>query len=182
MTADVITFDQALAESDGLPRDILLGNGFSIAAHPKFAYGGLFQAADLDAEVRAIFAAARTTNFEAVMRYWLAEAFNESAPIWRGRDRGVQSYRGDMDRGQGDRGQAATQHRHLRHGGGGLGAARQLTLGHSTEESGRRDDARTSGSRALVNVHWRKSEQDPSAGKLLDSGVRVGVPFPTTSP
>ena len=82
MTADVITFDQALAESDGQPRDILLGNGFSIAAHPQFAYGGLLQAADLDAEVRAIFAAARTTNFEAVMRYWLAEAFN-GAPATR---------------------------------------------------------------------------------------------------
>lgn len=79
MTADIVTFDQALAESDGQPRDILLGNGFSIAAHPPFAYGGLLQAADLDAEVRAIFAAARTTNFEAVMRYWLAEAFNGSA-------------------------------------------------------------------------------------------------------
>lgn len=79
MTADVITFREALAESDGQPRDILLGNGFSIAAHPPFAYGGLLQAADLDAEVRAIFAAARTTNFEAVMRYWLAEAFNGSA-------------------------------------------------------------------------------------------------------
>lgn len=79
MTVDIITFEQALAESEGQPRDILLGNGFSIAAHPPFAYGGLLQAADLDAEVRAIFTAARTTNFEAVMRYWLAEAFNGSA-------------------------------------------------------------------------------------------------------
>jgi len=79
LTADIITFEQALVESDGQPRDLLLGNGFSIAAHAPFAYGGLLQAADLDAEVRSIFAAARTTNFEAVMRYWLAEAFNGSA-------------------------------------------------------------------------------------------------------
>jgi hypothetical protein len=79
LTPDIINFDQALAETEGQPRDILLGNGFSIAAHPPFAYGGLLQAAGLGAEVRAIFAAARTANFEAVMRYWLAEAFNGSA-------------------------------------------------------------------------------------------------------
>ncbi len=54
LTAEIVTFDQALAESDGQPRDILLGNGFSIGAHPPFTYGGLLQTADLDAEVRAI--------------------------------------------------------------------------------------------------------------------------------
>jgi hypothetical protein len=41
LTADIVTFDQALAETDGMPRDVLLGNGFSIAAHPPFAYGGV---------------------------------------------------------------------------------------------------------------------------------------------
>jgi len=72
----VMTFADALNETEGLARDVLLGNGFSIAAHPPFAYGGLLEAADIAAEVRAIFAAARSTNFEAVMRYWLAEAFD----------------------------------------------------------------------------------------------------------
>ena len=75
MVASVVTFEEALAQTDGLARDLLLGNGFSIAAHAPFAYGGLLQAADLAADVRAIFAAARTTNFESVMRYWLAESF-----------------------------------------------------------------------------------------------------------
>lgn len=78
MAVPLITFEEALAQTGGLARDVLLGNGFSIAAHKAFAYGGLLQAAQLAADVRAIFAAARTTNFEAVMRYWLAESFGGS--------------------------------------------------------------------------------------------------------
>lgn len=78
MPVSVISFAEAIRRTDGVARDILLGNGFSIAAHQPFAYGGLLEKADLAAEVRAIFAAARTTNFEAVMRYWLAEAFGAS--------------------------------------------------------------------------------------------------------
>lgn len=78
MTATVVPFAEALAQTDAMPRDALLGNGFSIAAHAPFAYAGLLEEADLSADVRAIFAAARTTNFEAVMRYWLAESFGGS--------------------------------------------------------------------------------------------------------
>lgn len=56
-----------------LRRELLLGNGFSMAVHPQFGYGHILDQADVSDEAKAIFAARRTTNFEEVMRVLLAE-------------------------------------------------------------------------------------------------------------
>jgi hypothetical protein len=74
--AQVISFKEALSRTEGLKRDILLGNGFSIAAYHDFNYRQLLDRANVSDEVRGIFASLRTTNFEAVMRLLLAEAAN----------------------------------------------------------------------------------------------------------
>lgn len=69
-----ITFQQALDCTQTIQRDLLLGNGFSIAGHDAFDYRRLLDRASVPDDVRAIFASARTSNFEAVMRILLAEA------------------------------------------------------------------------------------------------------------
>lgn len=60
----------ALDESVDRRRHLLLGNGFSIAAHANFRYGSLFDEAfgDGDERARSIFAQIGTTDFEQVLR------------------------------------------------------------------------------------------------------------------
>ena len=69
---DLITFDQAIAESKRFTkRHLLLGNGFSIACRPKiFTYGSLFEQADFSSSSRLpnVFDALKTTDFEKVIR------------------------------------------------------------------------------------------------------------------
>jgi len=69
-----ITFEQALDCTQNFQRDLLLGNGFSIGGHDAFDYSQLLVRASVPDDVSAIFASARTSNFEAVMRILLAEA------------------------------------------------------------------------------------------------------------
>ena len=69
---DVLTFRQAVADSeDCAKRNVLLGNGFSIACEPDiFHYGSLFDQADFSAlpEARQAFDALGTQDFEVVIR------------------------------------------------------------------------------------------------------------------
>lgn len=69
--ASVIGFAEALAETAGSSRKVLLGNGFSRACRNDiFAYGALFDRADfaaLSPAVRAAFDALNTRDFEQVM-------------------------------------------------------------------------------------------------------------------
>lgn len=69
-----MTFQEALDLTKDLPRDLLLGNGFSMAAHDGFDYRQLLKRASVPDDVMAIFDAARTSNFEGVMRVLLAES------------------------------------------------------------------------------------------------------------
>ncbi|MBZ0169291.1 hypothetical protein MELA_00091 [Candidatus Methylomirabilis lanthanidiphila] len=69
--AKLLTFAQALKQSEGGKRHALLGNGFSRAyRNDLFAYDALFaQAKDkLSASAKRAFEALKTTDFEAVMR------------------------------------------------------------------------------------------------------------------
>lgn len=68
------TFEEALDRTKSVPRDLLLGNGFSMAAHDGFDYRQLLKRASVPDDVTAIFEAHRTSNFEAVMRVLLAES------------------------------------------------------------------------------------------------------------
>jgi Domain of unknown function (DUF4917) len=66
----VITFNQALADTDAGKRHLLLGNGFSIALFPdRFRYGSLLEGADFTAhpEARQAFDQLGTTDFELVI-------------------------------------------------------------------------------------------------------------------
>lgn len=65
----VSRYVDALAESADNRRHLLLGNGFSIAAHPDFRYNSLFEEAfgAGDERVRQIFEALETTDFEQVL-------------------------------------------------------------------------------------------------------------------
>lgn len=69
---EVITFHQALEDSaDCAKRNLLLGNGFSIACEPEiFHYGSLFGQADFSAipEARRAFEVLGTQDFEIVIR------------------------------------------------------------------------------------------------------------------
>ena len=68
---ELLTFDQAVAQSEGGKRHVLLGNGFSRACRDDlFAYDALFaQAQDnLSDSAKRAFEALETTDFEAVMR------------------------------------------------------------------------------------------------------------------
>jgi hypothetical protein len=69
---DVMTFEEAIANSvDCRKRNLLLGNGFSIACEPDiFHYGSLFGQADFSAlpEVRQAFDVLGTQDFEVVIR------------------------------------------------------------------------------------------------------------------
>lgn len=69
--AKLLTFDEALKQSEGGKRHILLGNGFSRACrNDLFAYDALFaQAKDkLSGSAKKAFHALKTTDFESVMR------------------------------------------------------------------------------------------------------------------
>lgn len=68
------TFEEVLDLTKTTPRDLLLGNGFSMAAHDGFDYRQLLKRASVPDDVAAIFASHRTSNFEAVMRVLLAES------------------------------------------------------------------------------------------------------------
>lgn len=80
-----ISFGDAIARATeaGGKRHVLLGNGFSIGAHDKFAYGTLYEqarAAGLPEHIVALFDRYGTTNFEEVLRQldegrWLAEYY-----------------------------------------------------------------------------------------------------------
>lgn len=72
------TFEETLDLTKGVARDLLLGNGFSIAAHDGFDYRRLLDRASVSDEVRGIFAQARTSNFEAVMRILLTDSMSAS--------------------------------------------------------------------------------------------------------
>lgn len=68
----LLTFEQAIANSEQFSkRNLLLGNGFSIACRADiFHYGSLYDQADFSGipEVEAVFAALGTRDFEAVIR------------------------------------------------------------------------------------------------------------------
>lgn len=70
MTVQLLSFDDALAQTVGMKRHLLLGNGFSIALFPdRFRYGSLLEEADFTelAEARQAFDALTTTDFEVVI-------------------------------------------------------------------------------------------------------------------
>lgn len=74
-----LPFEEVIERTKKLERDLLLGNGFSIAAHRGFDYRRLLERASVPDEIRDIFAFARTTNFESVMRILLAETVGAGA-------------------------------------------------------------------------------------------------------
>ena len=81
----VISFAEALRETVGLKRHLLLGNGFSISLFPDiFRYGSLLEQADFSGlpEARQAFDTLTTTDFEAVIH-----ALNQTAallPLYNG--------------------------------------------------------------------------------------------------
>lgn len=63
-----VRFEEALAQTANQKRYLLLGNGFSIAAHAPFAYSSLFEiAVSTDPTLKPIFERAKTKNFELVI-------------------------------------------------------------------------------------------------------------------
>jgi hypothetical protein len=67
----VIAFAQALNETAGLRRHLLLGNGFSIALFPnRFRYGSLFEEIDFTQApvLRQVFAELATQDFEVAIK------------------------------------------------------------------------------------------------------------------
>ncbi|MDE2920418.1 MAG: DUF4917 family protein [Chloroflexota bacterium] len=78
-------FDEAIGRATRRKRKphVLLGNGFSIGAHPKFEYGSLYEQAreaHLPGRVDELFEEYGTTNFEAVLQrldigLWLARHY-----------------------------------------------------------------------------------------------------------
>jgi hypothetical protein len=64
---EIISFDDALAQTKDKDRSLLIGNGFSIE---HFSYQTLLEKAGLDDEdpVRKLFAELRTFDFESVIR------------------------------------------------------------------------------------------------------------------
>lgn len=67
---ETISFTDAIDQSATQRRHLLLGNGFSIGAHPEFSYGSLFdQAFGADeGHLRSVFAGLQTKDFELVAR------------------------------------------------------------------------------------------------------------------
>ncbi len=66
-----MTFEEALADSNGMTKNLLLGNGFSIACYPDiFQYASLFDEADFASvpNARELFAAIGTYDFERMIR------------------------------------------------------------------------------------------------------------------
>src|ERR1035438_2447842 len=67
----VITFEEALAQTEDVKRHLLLGNGFSIALFPnRFSYGSLLDSVDFTAypQAKLAFDALGTTDFEIVIQ------------------------------------------------------------------------------------------------------------------
>lgn len=66
---DIMSFEDALEESSGQDRNLLLGNGFSIAWKPEvFSYRSLKEKAlSLDQTTQDVFAALETVDFEKVI-------------------------------------------------------------------------------------------------------------------
>jgi len=69
---ELLTFDAAIQDSLSIgKRNLLLGNGFSIACKPNiFRYGALYDQADFSAapEIKAAFESLQTQDFEVVIR------------------------------------------------------------------------------------------------------------------
>ena len=88
---DIQTFDKAYEDAFEFTKNIkngmhiLLGNGFSIATHPKFQYGSLYEQAKasvLSERITALFDRYGTTNFEEILRLldegqWLVKIYDE---------------------------------------------------------------------------------------------------------
>lgn len=73
-----ISFADALDESEDASRHLLLGNGFSIAAHQAFSYPSLLEAGGaLTHRLQRIFDALRTTDFEVAV-----EAVTQARDLW----------------------------------------------------------------------------------------------------
>ena len=73
MKTNILTFEEALSEADD-KKNLLLGNGFSIACAPNiFAYNSLFEQAKKGqlkgiSELKEVFDALKTTDFEIVIK------------------------------------------------------------------------------------------------------------------
>lgn len=64
-----IPYEEALRRTASQRRHLLLGNGFSIIAHPRFRYDDLAdEAMKLNPNLKAAFAAAGTKNFEVALQ------------------------------------------------------------------------------------------------------------------
>lgn len=87
-SVDLVSFTEAIKAADaiGAKKHILLGNGFSIGAHPLFRYESLYEKAcanGLSAHIQAIFDHYGTQNFERVLRQlsearWMARHYQLS--------------------------------------------------------------------------------------------------------
>jgi len=69
---EVISFDQAIKETQGQKRNLLLGNGFSIAQSGNdFTYNNLLEESDINegTDIRNVFIQFETTDFEEVMSH-----------------------------------------------------------------------------------------------------------------
>lgn len=83
MSLTLLTYEQVLKELGKSRSHLLLGNGFSIACEPCFAYGSLFEYAKahgLPTSCLPIFRRLGTNNFEGVMRLledadWVAQHY-----------------------------------------------------------------------------------------------------------
>lgn len=79
-----LTFNEALSATDGTTRNLLLGNGFSIACKPEiFTYGSLFSKADFkrNPKLPAVFDALGTQDFELAINS--LERSSKLLPIYR---------------------------------------------------------------------------------------------------
>ena len=63
----ILEFEDAISETNSCQRNILLGNGFSIACDKCFDYQSLFQFSQLPLEIKNIFQELNTNDFELVM-------------------------------------------------------------------------------------------------------------------
>lgn len=63
----ILEFEEAISETNSNQRNILLGNGFSIACDKCFSYDSLFQFSQLPPEIKNIFQELDTKDFELVM-------------------------------------------------------------------------------------------------------------------
>lgn len=64
-------FEEVISETNGYQRNILLGNGFSIACDECFSYDFLFQFSKLPPEIKNIFQELDTKDFELVMNKFI---------------------------------------------------------------------------------------------------------------